>query len=104
MDKQKLDYFRNLLLAQRQQAEQDLRANAATGRQEADDVIDIGEESELDLEKSTALDLAGRESELITEIDEALQRIGGGASGSTRRRAQERPVRPQAATILSCES
>ncbi|HZJ43601.1 MAG TPA: TraR/DksA family transcriptional regulator [Pyrinomonadaceae bacterium] len=85
MDKQKLDYFRNLLLAQRQQAEQDLRANAATGRQEADDVIDIGEESELDLEKSTALDLAGRESELITEIDEALQRIEDGTYGQCRR-------------------
>jgi DnaK suppressor protein len=85
MDKQKLDYFRNLLLAQRQQAEQDLRANAATGRQEADDVIDIGEVSELDLEKSTALDLAGRESELITEIDEALQRIEDGTYGQCRR-------------------
>jgi len=85
MDKEKLDYFRNLLLAQRRQAEQDLRAKAATGREDADGVIDIGEVSELDQEKSTALDLAGRESDLISEIDAALQRIEDGTYGQCRR-------------------
>lgn len=85
MDKQKLDYFRNLLLEQRRQAVEDLRADAATAREDADDVVDIGEESGLDLNKSTALDLAGRESDLIREIDEALQRIEDGNYGQCRR-------------------
>ena len=85
MDKQKLDYFRNLLLEQRRQAVEDLRADAATAREDTDDVIDIGEESELDLNKSTALDLAGRESDLIRDIDEALQRIEDGNYGQCRR-------------------
>ena len=85
MDKEKLDYFRNLLLAQRRQAEQDLRTNAATGREDADGVIDIGEVAELDQEKSTALNLAGRESDLISEIDAALQRIEDGTYGQCRR-------------------
>jgi DnaK suppressor protein len=85
MDKQKLDYFRNLLLTQRREAEQALRVNAATGRADADGVIDIGEVSEFDLEKSTALDLAGRESDLISEIDDALQRIEDGTYGQCRR-------------------
>jgi DnaK suppressor protein len=85
MDKQKLDYFRNLLLEQRRQAVEDLRADAATAREDADDVIDIGELSGLDLNRSTALDLAGRESDLIREIDEALQRIEDGNYGQCRR-------------------
>ena len=37
--------------------------------------------SELDLNRSTALDLAGRQTQLIEEIDEALQRIEDGTYG-----------------------
>jgi len=85
MDKQKLEYFRNLLLEQRRQAVEDLRAEEATAREDADGVIDIGEVSELDLNKSTALNLAGRETDLIKEIDEALQRIEDGTYGQCRR-------------------
>lgn len=75
MDKQKLEYFRNLLLAQRRQAVEDLRANKATALEGDDGVEDAGEMSELDLNRSTALTLASGQSQLIEEIDEALGRI-----------------------------
>jgi len=75
MDKQKLEYFRNLLLEQRRQATEDLRADKSTALEGDDGVEDLGEMSELDLNRSTALDLAARQTQLIKEIDEALQRI-----------------------------
>jgi hypothetical protein len=62
MDKQKLEYFRNLLLAERRQATEDLLNDRATAREGDDGVEDIGEMSELDLNRSTALDLGGRQS------------------------------------------
>jgi len=60
MDKQKLEYFRNLLLEQRRQATEDLRADKSTALEGDDGVEDSGEMSELDLNRSTALNLAGR--------------------------------------------
>jgi DnaK suppressor protein len=81
MDKQKLEYFRNLLLKQRLQATEDLRADRATALEGNDGVEDLGEMSELDLNRSTALDLATRQTQLIEEIDEALQRIEDGTYG-----------------------
>ena len=81
MDQEKLGYFRNLLLEQRRQATEDLEAERATALQADDGVEDSGDMSEVDLNKSTALDLAGRESRLIEEIDEALRRIENGTYG-----------------------
>jgi RNA polymerase-binding transcription factor len=81
MNKQKLEYFRNLLLKQRLQATEDLRADKATALEGDDGVEDVGEMSELDLNRSTALDLAARQTHLIEEIDEALQRIEDGTYG-----------------------
>lgn len=81
MDKQKLDYFRKLLLSQRGQAIEDLRADRATAVEGNDGVTDGGEESELDTTRSTALNLASRQSQLIEEIDDALRRIGDGTYG-----------------------
>ena len=81
MDKQKLEYFRTLLLKQRRQASEDLRADKATALEGNDGVEDLGEMSELDLNRSTALDLATRQTKLIEEIDEALQRIEDGTYG-----------------------
>ena len=81
MDKQKLEYFRNLLLEQRRQAIEDLRADRATALEGDDGVEDAGEMSELDLNRSTALDLATRQTQLIEDIDEALQRIEDGKYG-----------------------
>ena len=81
MDKQKLDYFRKLLLSQRAQAVEDLRADRATAVEGSDGVTDSGEESELDTTRSTALNLASRQSQLIEEIDDALRRIDDGTYG-----------------------
>ena len=81
MDKQKLDYFRNLLLEQRQQALTDLRADEVTALEESDGVIDIGEVAQLDLNRSTSFDLGDRQLHLINEIDEALRRIEDGTYG-----------------------
>jgi DnaK suppressor protein len=81
MDREKLEYFRNLLLEQRRQATEDLLNDRATALEGDDGVEDSGEMSELDLTRSTALALAGRQSQLIKEIDEALDRIEDGTYG-----------------------
>jgi DnaK suppressor protein len=81
MDKQKLEYFRTLLLEQRRQATEDLQADKSTALEGDDGVEDSGEMSELDLNRSTALNLATRQTQLIEEIDEALQRIEDGTYG-----------------------
>ena len=81
MDKQKLEYFRNLLLEQRRRATEALRADKSTALEGDDGVEDSGEMSELDLNRSTAFDLADRQTHLIEEIDAALQRIEDGTYG-----------------------
>jgi DnaK suppressor protein len=85
MDQQRLEHFRSLLLEQRRQATEDLHTERAAALDRDDGVEDIGDESESDLERSTAFDLAGRESQLIEEIDEALQRIDDGTYGQCAR-------------------
>ncbi len=85
MDKQKLDYFRNLLLEQRRQATEAMRTDRARALESDDGVIDIGEMSELDLNRSTALNLGGRQMKLIEEIDDALLRIEDGTYGQCER-------------------
>src|SRR3979490_975028 len=81
MDKAKLDYFRKLLLEQRRQAIEDMQADRATALEGDDGVIDIGDLSELDLNKAVALDIGGRQLRLIEEIDDALRRIDDGTYG-----------------------
>lgn len=85
MDQQRLEYFRNLLLEQRRQATEDLQAERAAGLEGDDGVEDIGDESELDLDRSTAFELAGRESQQIADIDDALRRIDDGTYGQCAR-------------------
>jgi DnaK suppressor protein len=85
MDQQRLEHFRSLLLEQRRQATEDLHTERAAALDRDDGVEDIGDESESDLERSTAFDLAGGESQLIEEIDEALQRIDDGTYGQCAR-------------------
>lgn len=85
MDKQKLDYFRNLLLEQRRQATEAMRSDRARALESDDGVMDIGEMSELDLNRSTALNLGGRQMKLIEEIDDALLRIEDGTYGQCER-------------------
>jgi DnaK suppressor protein len=81
MDKEKLEFFRNLLLEQRRQAIEDVQADRAIALEGDDGVEDAGEMSEFDLNRSTALTLASRQSQLLEEIDEALGRIEYGTYG-----------------------
>jgi len=81
MDQKKLEYFRKLLLEQRRQATEDLQAEKIAALQGDTEVEDIADMSELDLDRSTALDLASRETQLIDDIDEALRRIDEGTYG-----------------------
>jgi len=85
MDQQKLDYFRNLLLEQRRQAEEEMRADRATASEPVDDVIDSEEQAQLDATKSTALEIGDRQYHLIAEIDDALRRIDDGTYGQCER-------------------
>ena len=85
MDKQKLEYLRNLLLELRRQAIEDLKAVRATALEGDDGVEDAGEMSELDLNRSTAFTLGTRQSQFIEEIDEALGRIEDGTYGQCSR-------------------
>ena len=81
MNKQKLEYFRNLLIWQRRRATEELRADRTTALEGDDGVEDIGEMSELDLNRSVALELADHQSHLIRDIDDALGRIENGTYG-----------------------
>ena len=81
MNKQKLKYFRNLLMWQRRQATEDLCADRTTALERDDGVKDIGEMSEPDLNRSVAFALAARESHLLQDIDNALGRIENGTYG-----------------------
>ncbi len=81
MNKQKLEYFRDLLMWQRRQAVEDLRTDRTTALEGNDGVEDIGEMSQLDLNRSVAFELADRKSHLIRDIDDALGRIENGTYG-----------------------
>ena len=81
MNKQKLEYFRNLLIWQRRRATEDLRADRTTALENDDGVEDLGEMSELDLNRFVAFELANSQSHLIQDIDDALRRIENGTYG-----------------------
>ena len=81
MNKQKLEYFRDLLMWQRRQATQDLHADRTIALEGDNGVEDIGETSEPDHNRSVAFALAARESHLIQDIDDALGRIENGTYG-----------------------
>lgn len=85
MDKEKLEYFRRLLLEQRRQAFRDLEADRASALRASDGVLDAGDMSDVDLNRSTALNLADRQTHLIDDIDDALRRIDDGTYGECAR-------------------
>lgn len=85
MDQQKLDYFRNLLLEQRRQAEEEMRADRATASEPVDGAIDSEEQAQIDATKSTALEIGDRQFHLLEEIDDALRRIDDGTYGQCER-------------------
>ena len=81
MNKQRLEYFHSLLIWQRRQATEDLRADRTTVLEGDDDVEEIGEMWELDPNRSVAHELTTRQPHLIQDIDDALSRIENGTYG-----------------------
>jgi DnaK suppressor protein len=81
MDKQRVNYFRNLLLEQRRRATEAVQADHSNALSGGEGVPDSGDSSMLDVNKSTAFDLGERELHLIEEIDRALRRIDEGTYG-----------------------
>ncbi len=81
MDKQKLDFFRNLLIEQRRVATADVRADQTRALQGNDGVKDSGEMSKSDVNKSTAFNLGERQLHMVQEIDRELLRIEEGTYG-----------------------
>ena len=71
MDKQKLAYFRKLLVKQRQQVLEAFDDDRAPAAQQKDGVNDSDESSQLQRDKSTSLDFAQRESAL-EELSSAI--------------------------------
>jgi DnaK suppressor protein len=88
MDKKRLEHFRNLLNEQLRQHTQQARDNqqAATDMIANDDgVKDSVDLSLQDVNQELAFRLGERESQLIAEIDDALQRIDEGTYGECER-------------------
>jgi RNA polymerase-binding transcription factor DksA len=65
MDKQRVNYFRNLLLEQRRRATEAVQADQSNALSGGQGVPDSGDSSMLDVNKSTAFDLGERELHLI---------------------------------------
>ena len=88
MDKNRLDYFRNLLNDQLRQHTQGVRDNqqaAADMIADDDGVKDSVDMSVQDVNQELAFRMGERESNLVAEIDEALRRLDEGSYGTCER-------------------
>ena len=82
MDAEKLNHFRNLLIAQLRQETEQVRTDQAAALEFHDDgVKDSVDLSAQDLNKEIALRLGERSSKVVADIDQALLRIKEGSYG-----------------------
>lgn len=82
MQREKLAHFESILLAQLREHSEHVRDDQATALELADDgVKDSADLSLMDHNKELALQLGGRESQMIADIDQALLRIKEGSYG-----------------------
>ena len=84
MDKQKLEHFRGILLEQLRQHNDNVRANHANALEMAtadDGVKDSVDMSLHDVNQEIQFRLGERESQIVSDIDQALLRIDEGAYG-----------------------
>ena len=82
MDAEKLNHFRNLLIAQLRQETEQVRTDQAAALEFHDDgVKDSVDLSVQDLNKEIALRLGERSSKVVADIDQALLRIKEGSYG-----------------------
>ena len=82
MNAEKLNHFRNLLIAQLRQETEQVRTDQAAALEFHDDgVKDSVDLSVQDLNKEIALRLGERSSKVVADIDQALLRIKEGSYG-----------------------
>jgi DnaK suppressor protein len=82
VDAEKLNHFRNLLIAQLRQETEQVRTDQAAALEFHDDgVKDSVDLSVQDLNKEIALRLGERSSKVVADIDQALLRIKEGSYG-----------------------
>jgi RNA polymerase-binding transcription factor len=82
MQPEKLDHFKQILLAELQKHTEHVREDQAAALELSDDgVKDTVDMSLMDVNKELALRLGERESQMIADIDQALLRIEEGSYG-----------------------
>jgi DnaK suppressor protein len=82
MNAEKLEHFRQLLIAQLRQHTEHIRDDQAAALELSDDgVKDSSDLSVMDVNKELALRLGERESQMVADIDQALLRIKEGSYG-----------------------
>ena len=84
MDEKRLDYFRNVLLEQLRQHNENVRENQSDALEmiAADDgVKDVADLSLQDVSSEIEYRLSERESQMVADIDQALLRIDEGSYG-----------------------
>ena len=82
MQREKLAHFEAILLAQLREHSEHVRDGQAAALELSDDgVMDPADLSLMDHNKELALQLGGRESQMVADIDQALLRIKEGSYG-----------------------
>jgi DnaK suppressor protein len=96
MDQEKLDRFREILLAQLRRASENARENQNDALEYAgndDGVKDVADMSVQDVNQEIEYRLSERESQMVADIDQALLRIDEGSYGVCARCGREIPER-----------
>ena len=94
MDEKRLDYFRNVLLEQLRQHNENVRENQSDALEMAaadDGVKDVADMSLQDVSQEIEYRLSERESQMVADIDQALLRIDEGSYGVCARCGKEIP-------------
>jgi len=82
MDKEKLEFFRQLLLKQREELLEQARKTVTNLSSEGREVpADLADRATLETERNFLLRIRDRERKLIAKIDEALRKIENGTYG-----------------------
>ncbi len=90
MDEQRLDHFRQILLKELRRHTEHVRDEQQAALDSADDgVKDSVDMSLMDVNKEIAFRLGERESQMVVDIDQALQRIDEGTYGQCERCGKE---------------
>jgi DnaK suppressor protein len=94
MDEKRLDYFRNVLLEQLRQHNENVRENQSDALEMAaadDGVKDVADMSLQDVSQEIEYRLSERESQMVADIDQALLRIDEGSYGVCARCGKQIP-------------